>query len=180
MWTQTVSLWLTAVAALGACLAAIASLLSARATRHASDGQLFTLLHEKYATDEMLWAVRTLREWESTQGPNRFAKWGDALLRGDERAKQIDRARRYVKFYFFLPLRLYDGGLVKKRFVREVCRVAGLYTLFDVVEPLDKALSPKYDCVRYEKLRNICGTVWVEHDLPIVPPGPAPSPKPTS
>lgn len=57
----------------------------------------------------------------------------------------VDRARRYVKFYFKSIFDLYKKGKIDKQILKEILDKNGLTLLFDVVEPLEYMLTPHYD-----------------------------------
>src|SRR6266581_3008494 len=163
---------ITALTALGALLAAIGSWRSARATRRAAEGNLFSALYAEYGTPEMLRALRVLRSWKSDTGDEFEIKWKRALDASDERAHDVDGARRQVKFYFMRALRLFQAGYVSQRFLREVVAVDGVNILYDIVEPLEYALNPGYDRSGFDTLRRICGRAGTERLIPPVPVAP--------
>ncbi len=157
MNVQNFSLILTATSAVGALCAALASAYSARQTRLASEGQLFSDLYAEYGRPEMLKALRILRNWKSEKGYEFEVVWKNSLDSRNREAGEVDEARRHVKAYFMRAVRIYQAGYVSKRFVREVCSVDGINILYDVVEPLEYALNPAFDGSKFELLRKICG-----------------------
>jgi len=157
MSTASIGLGLTAISALGALFAAIAAWRSARASRDAVEAQLLSNQMEEYGADKMLYALRTLRNWKADKGDEFEGKWRKAIETDDQAAQKVDRARRTVKFYFYKALRLYQSGYVSKRFLKDVCAVDGINILYDIVEPLEYALNPRYDKNNFDSLRQICG-----------------------
>lgn len=157
MTTQDIALLLTAVSAFGAVGAAIGAHLSARATRNAAEGQLVSAFLNEYASPEMLRYLRILRIWESKQGDKFEEKWRKALESADDKALEVDQARRYVKSYFLKALRLYESSYVTEAFLKQIASVDGINIMYDIVEPLERALNPAYDKERFEKLRKLCG-----------------------
>jgi len=172
MTPEQVSLILTALSALGALGAAVAAWLSARATRHATEAQLFSVHYAEYGTPEMLRSLRVLRSWKSEQGYEFELKWKKALDAGDQRAHDVDAARRQVKFYFMKILRLYESGYVSRRFLKELAAVDGINILYDIVEPLEYALNPRFDASRFELLRKLVGCAGTGRLIAPVPPAP--------
>ncbi len=154
MEAEKVMLVLSAIGALGA---ALASAYSARQTRLAAEGQLFSNLYAEYCRQDMLDALRLLRDWKSSN-PGEFEHiWKKKLDSSDAAAYEVDKARRYVKGYFMRAVRIYQAGYASKRFVREVCSVDGINILYDIVEPIEYALNPDYDKSKFELIREICG-----------------------
>jgi hypothetical protein len=170
--TEQVNLILTAVSALGALGATIAAWRSARATSRVAEAQLFAAQYAEYGTPEMLRSLRMLRLWQSEMGDEFELKWKKALEAGDARAHDIDNARRQVKFYFMKAFRLYEAGYVSRRFLREFASVDGLNILYDIVEPLECALNPRYDASRFQMLRTLCGRAFTGHLIAPVTPAP--------
>lgn len=172
MTTQEISLVLTALSAIGALGAAIAAWLSARATKRAAEGHLFSTHYAEYGTPEMLRSLRVLRLWKSDNGDEFELNWKKALDAGEERAHDVDRARRQVKFYFLRALRLYQAGYVSRRFLKELAAVDGLNILYDIVEPLEYALNPRFDASKFELLSKLCGRPGTGRLIAPVPPEP--------
>jgi len=172
MTCDQLTLLLTAISALGALGAAVAAWFSARATTRAAEGQLFSAHYAAYGTPEMLRSLRVLRLWKFDQGDEFEVKWKKALDSGEERAREVDEARRQVRIYFFQALRLYEGGYVSRRFLREIAAVDGINILYDIVEPLEYALNASYDRSRFAKLRNLCGRARTGRLIAPVPPAP--------
>ena len=172
MDANQVTILLTAVSALGALGAALASWWSAKETRRAAEGQLLSSLYDDYGNPEMLQSLRILRSWKASTGSEFEIAWKKRLDGGDQEAHEVDRARRQVKFYFLRALRLYESGYVSKRFLQEVCAVDGINILYDIVEPLEFALNPAFDKSKFDTLQKLCGRAGTGRLIPPVPPGP--------
>lgn len=172
MTTANVTLVLTSLSALGALGAAVAAWRSARATTRAAEAQLFSAHYAAYGEPEMLRSLRVLRQWKSDNGDEFEVKWKKSLDANEDSAHEVDQARRKVKFYFFQALRLYEAGYVSKKFLKEVAAVDGVNILYDIVEPLEYALNPRFDSSRFEKLRKLCGRSRTGRLIAPVPPAP--------
>jgi hypothetical protein len=172
MVPNIITLVLITVSALGALGAAIAAWKSARETRRAAEGQLFSDFYVEYGTPEMLRSLRILRNWKANNGNEFEIAWKKKLDEDDEDAHKVDRARRHVKFYFLRALRLYESGYVSIEFLKGVCAVDGINILYDIVEPLEFALNPAFDRSKFNRLRQFCGRAGTGRLIPPVPPGP--------
>jgi hypothetical protein len=157
MTKESISLVLTAITSLLALFATIAAWRSARASKVAIEAQFLSNQMEEYGAEKMLYALRTLRNWKADKGDEFERKWRQAIEANDSAAHEVDRARRTVKFYFYKALRLYQSGYVSKRFLKDVCAVDEINILYDIVEPLEYALNPRYDKNNFDSLRKICG-----------------------
>ena len=146
---------LSAVAALGSLLAALAAWLAVRETKRASEGQLFLSLFAEYECPEMLCALRMLRN-EAEKGPGFAAEWMKALQASDSVAQEVDRARRRVQHYFLGALRLHEARYASRRLLRSLCAVDGINILYDVVEPLEAELNKHYDRLAFSTLKKLC------------------------
>ena len=172
MEPEIINLLLTGVSALGALGAAIAAAASARATRRAAEAQLFSTHYAEYGTAEMLRALRVLRVWHSDMGNEFEIKWKKALDANEERAHEVDQARRYVKFYFMKVLRLHESGYVNKRFLKELTAVDGINILYEIVEPLEFALNARFDVSKFNRLKKLCGRAGTGRLIAPVQPAP--------
>ncbi|MBN2688417.1 MAG: hypothetical protein JXR85_09625, partial [Deltaproteobacteria bacterium] len=54
--------------------------------------------------------------------------------------KDVQNARRQVKYYFFSAYDLYKRGFISPETMKIICDREGMDLLFDVVEPLEKLL----------------------------------------
>ncbi len=156
------------MSACGAVVAALAAARSARLTKKATEAQLFSSIYSKYGLPEMRLSLRRLRKWEFEKGDEFAAKWKIAFDAGDKDAHNVELASKHVRAYFLLPLRLYEASYVSKKFVKEVCLVAGRNILYDIVEALENAFNPAYDRSKIEKIRKICGRAKTKRLFPPV------------
>jgi len=157
------------ISALGAVGAAIGAFWSANATRKAAEARLLLSFLESYSDPEMLQALRELRQWRADKAEDFAKKWRAAMDALDTSAQVVDRARRKVKGYFFHALRLYEAGYTSEHFLREVASVDGVNILYDIVEPLERALNPEYDKERFQRIRDLCGRARTGRLIRLVP-----------
>lgn len=155
---------IAAVSAIFTGVAATAAWRSVRTARRAAEGGTCLRLFEKYESDRMLWALRTLRtskpsDVDVTQWA---AQWVTEMHKKEpERpqwAKDVDLARREVTGYFFWLARLYEGGLVTPSLLRTAGYIAGINLFYDVCQPLERALNPgDYPERLFDLLEKIVG-----------------------
>jgi len=155
---KTATLALTAVSAIGALGAALGAWLSAYATQRATEAQLLSTFMREYASQDMLYALRVLRNWRSNQGDEFAEKWHKALEQVSPDAQEVDQARRRVSSHFIMALHLYKSRYVKRRFLRAICDVDGINVLYDIVEPLEYTLNQGYNREGFNELRTLCGS----------------------
>jgi hypothetical protein len=85
-------------------------------------------------------------------------EWKNTKLGKDEWAKEIDNARRKVTGYFINLAQLYSDSFISANLLRTLTRHHGINVLFDVNEPLERALNPSGYAKRYfDILRKECG-----------------------
>lgn len=142
------SAMIAALTAIFTGIAAGAAWWSVRAARRAAEAAACLRLVDKYESDRMLRALRTLRTSrpESVDITAWAAQWLTEMHKDEadraQWAKEVDLARREVSGYFFWLGRLYEGGLATRRLIRTAGWVAGINLFFDVCEPLERALNP--------------------------------------
>ncbi len=148
---------LTAITAIAASFSAIAAWLSAKAIKSTTEANLYLQFLEEYSDYKMVNSLRILKNWKD-ESPNDFnEKWIENLANGDEKAQEIDKARRHVKFYFLKALKLYTSKFVSKKFIEQVIAVDGITIMFEIIQKLEYALNPEYDRSTFEKLRELNG-----------------------
>ena len=167
--TEQVSMAGTIVAAVTAVftgIAAAAAWWSASTTRRAAEAATCLRFFERYESDRMLGALRTLRTSKPLDvDVNQWAAQWTTVLQGNppQWAKDVDLARREVTGYFFSLIRLYEGGLVTRNFVWSAGYFAGINLFYDVCEPLERALNPRgYPERPFRLLEKIVGRYKAE------------------
>ena len=121
---------------------------SVRTARRAAEAAACLRLFERYESDRMLWALRTLRTSKPTDVDvtHWAAQWVTEMHKKEpdraQWAKDIDLARREVSGYFLGLTQIYDGGLVTRSLVRTAGYVAGINLFYELCEPLERALNP--------------------------------------
>ena len=184
MAAQDSALIIMALTAHGALGAALGALSSARATKKSAQAQLYTRLMEEYGENEMSEALRILsrvqrhREWQEWQELEKLLTQKEtliqeeaftqedvqdfAVLKDTEKAKffdllqdkEVDWARRHVKYYFLKILRLNDKGYLPRKLLKTLSLVDGIDVFFDIVQPLENLRNENFDNSEFEKLRK--------------------------
>jgi hypothetical protein len=143
-----VSALFAAVSALFTGVAAAGAWWSVRTARRAAEAATCLRLFERYESDRMLWALRTLRtsKPQDVDVTQWAAQWVTEMHKKEpdrqQWAKDVDLARREVTGYFFWLTRLFEGGLITPNLVRTGGYIAGINLFYDVCEPLERALNP--------------------------------------
>jgi hypothetical protein len=146
-------------AAFSACFSSRSSRTAANAAATAADAAATTLIlkfRNQYATKEMLIDLRNLRAWQDKHGSSKFAEtWRKKFEQNDQEALIVDASRRRVSHFFSSIADLHDTGLVPERIKKLLTDFDGLDVLYDVVEPLERELSPGYNRTPFETLRKL-------------------------
>jgi hypothetical protein len=148
----------TAIAACSAIAAAFSAYFSFRSSRTAENVAATTLVQryrDQYASDQMLTDLRNLRAWYDKFGSKFAETWQEKLKQNDKQARIVDCSRRRVSSFFFAILDLHDARLVPKRIEKLLADFDGFDLLYSVVEPLERELNPKYDKIRFDRLRTL-------------------------
>jgi len=69
--------------------------------------------------------------------------------------KELDEARRHVKYYFVDACELFELNLISQETCKRICSVEAKELLFDVCEPLEFATAHKWDEGFYKKIREL-------------------------
>ena len=145
---------LTAFAAAGA---AVAAWVSVHKTHQLAEGRLLRDFFEKYTSEEMSEALRTLRAWKDDCGDSFVDDYRTSLRKGESKAIEVDKARRRVSSHYRMALWLYRSKYVRKKFLIDVCGSDGYSMFFEIVEPLEFGLNPNYNKKDFICLKEICG-----------------------
>jgi len=140
-----------------AACAAIAAWRSTKATERTGLAQILMQITDAYSSPEMLSGMVNLRSWKEKH-PTDFAdKFAEMRNDRDEYAKieQIDKDRRRYSHHFYKIWLLSDRGLVNKGFVKKVAPRDQVDFLLEIIEPLEKAMNPKYDPLTFVFFRSI-------------------------
>ena len=108
-----------------------------RARRNVS-GELYLRFMSDYGSPEFCEAMRCLREWKDRHNGDFAGQWRSELAKGDSRARQVDMARRRIKYYFLPLAQLKSAGYVDEKLFHKVCEVRGVSLLLEIVKPLEK------------------------------------------
>ena len=157
---------LLAVSASGAFLAAIftavaafAAWSSVKATKRTHEATLYTQYMQQYASEQMLFALRTLRDWKDRYNVKFVEEYKKAIDNQNSPnfsdAYEVDKARRYVKNFYMSALQLFECDYVKRQFIENVTATDGIYILYEHVERLEEALQEDYKREPFKKLKEI-------------------------
>lgn len=150
----------------------IATLLQSKSLYEAD---LLAKYDEKYESQEMCDNLRLLRDFSSVQEMRDVCN----LVRTDrynedrplpiqkkgkfwESINGVDKARRAVKFYFINALDLYLEGKISQEVMRRICNKSGIHTFFNVVEPMEAYLNPRYDYTKFRRIMMLTTDIWRE------------------
>ena len=151
-----------------ATAAAVGAFLSARATRLAAQGQLFSQLLLRYSSEEMRFSLlkmesRYILRKESekefckvvkTNVRNRVNKDGPKA----EEPLGIDACRRHVSYFFRTALWLYENKrTIDLVFLRHLCGLDDFELLYAVVEHYEYEINEAYDRDSFTRLLHLSG-----------------------
>lgn len=126
---------------------------------------------QRYGSKEMLRYLQVLAKWRE-ENSDIIQRWKERdesdsnaikLMKYiiDEQAHrlvdfgELNEARRFVKRYFYDAYELFENGLISRELCKKICSEYGHELLFDVVEPLDYAVMPRYDEDEFKKIRDL-------------------------
>ena len=162
-WIMLASVGVAAISAIAAAISAYFSWRSSRAAANAATTaadvaatNLILKFRDQYASNEMFVDLCNLRARYDKYGSQSPETWRQRLKdKDDNEAQIVDASRRRVTSFFSNIIDLHDTGLVPKRIEKLLTDFAGFDLLYTIVQPLERALSPDYDKVRFDKLRAL-------------------------
>jgi hypothetical protein len=140
-----------------AACAAIAAWRSARATEKTGLAQILMQITDAYSSPEMLSGMLNLLKWQNEHQKDFAAKFAEVRRDKGEYAKikNLDEDRRRYSHHFHKIRLLSNRGLVNKSFVKKVASREQVDFLLEVIEPMERAMNPKYDHSTFDFFRNI-------------------------
>jgi hypothetical protein len=165
---------IAAVAAVAACAAAWAAMRSARCTQKSIEGGLFRSLLAEYGGEKMLHSLRLLAPQDPS--PDALSTWFTRLQQGKPEAIRVDKARRYVKYFYLNALLLYHEGYISERNLEELYKFNGIGILINLVRPMEKLHNEKSaDLPKMKEIEDFCYEKNLLHqlrdDFPVIPDG---------
>jgi hypothetical protein len=151
-----------------AMAAAIFAYRSARATRIAAQGHLFSELLLRYSSEEMRLSLLKMAYYHKLResGEGKFHERVKELVAGRineqgvtaRRLEGVDALRRRVSHFFQMVLELYENKqLIDKAFLQHICSFSGFALLFSVVEHFEQEINPAYDRASFNRLLELSG-----------------------
>lgn len=142
-----------------ALVAAVASwrsaLAASRASHHAQvavQANNLAALHDAYASSDMLDAMSKLRSWQNTYGEHFALEFQRRREVDYGSVAEIDHARRRVSHHFQKIHALLDAGLLDSSVLPHVASRGQVEFVRGVIEPLEAAISSKYDRSSFDAL----------------------------
>lgn len=127
--------------------------------KHSSDtvqAQFALEFMKDYGKPEMSESLRLLRKCKEDFKDDCASVWHKKLIDGDSSAKEIDKARRHVKFYYRDIYMLYKEKLITLKVFKLACFNAGINLLYDVVNPMGDEIDSAQE--RFiDDMKNILG-----------------------
>ena len=156
MWEAIFTWWRSLSATDWAAVAAIAAATSAiwsatatlgvflqnRTAHKAAVANLINVFSERYNSNDMAHALRSLANWYRTTADSRVADWVRGKAACDPTAITLNNHRRLVSRFYFDAARLFELGLLNRRYAREVVSNNGLNVFYLVCEPMNVAVHP--------------------------------------
>jgi len=134
------------------------------ATKDAAEATLVRAFLDDYFSQGISVALQRLRDWKEQNGDEFASAWLTRRQAGDEKAHQVDQARRTIKAYFEKTARIFSAGLIRPKILHQIAYVAGVNIYYDIVDPLERELNPGRSPETIELLKRHCGR-YIEGEL---------------
>lgn len=147
--------WISAIAAIGSCAAALFAWQSSRTSHRVAEVQLLHSFLTDYSSERMRDSLRTLRNWHALHGSSFAERWIIAFAAGDRAALEVDSARRLVHYYYVNAYKLHAAGYCSSSFLKAVTDNAGYSIFAEIVTHLDLANDPNTNVDPHRHLHAI-------------------------
>jgi hypothetical protein len=146
---------LTVVTALFTAIAALANSIQARRAAQANNVAIYLQMLESYGSPEMRDAISSLAAFwreRKTQYPNASEAYTDYFALNKDGASELRGHSRRLSAYFMNAARLYEAGIITRRFLLLLINHAGLNVFYDVAVPINLIKSPHHNSGKYAVL----------------------------
>lgn len=109
------------------------------ATKDTIHGQILLQLSRDYASDDMLQAIRQLREWKQNYEKEFVRKFIEEL--NNDIHWDCDKYRRRVSHHFYQIYLLRESGVINDDFLSTLVKQGKIDFLLEVIKPLDLAIA---------------------------------------
>lgn len=127
------------------------------ATKDAAEATLVRAFLDDYFSQGISDAMRLLQDWKAKNGDDFAAAWLKHLQASDDKARQVDQARRLVKAYFEKAARIFSAELIRPKILQKIAYVAAINIYYDIIDPLERELNPGKNAETIELLMKHCG-----------------------
>ena len=113
------------------------------ATKDTIHGQILLQLSRDYASDDMLTAIKHLRNLQKCQGENFIDNF--IAERNKNLDWEYDRYRRRVSHHFFQIYLLWESHVINHNFIETLIKQGKIDFFLEVIKPLDLAIAEKLE-----------------------------------
>ena len=142
---ENLAIWLSAISAFFAAIAALANLGQARRASQGNEVNVYLAMVERYSTEEMRKALIALAHlWLDSNG-NISSEEVKTWLNSED----LKRYSRVVNSYFINCARLYEAGLISRKLFRILIYYPGLNIFYQVSVPIGLMGNPHHNAGSY-------------------------------
>ena len=121
------------------------------ATKDTIHGQILLQLSRDYASDDMLEAIRHLREWKNRHEKDFVKKFIEELDKDFN--WKYDKYRRRVSHHFYQIYLLWESRVIKDDFITILVKQGKIDFLLDVIKPLDLAIAENLKFNKFDETK---------------------------
>jgi len=121
------------------------------ATRDTIHGQILLQISRDYASDDMLKAIKYLREWEKEHGKDFVEKFLEQLSKDID--WEYDKYRRRVSHHFYQIFLLWESRVIRESFITTLVKQGKIDFFLEVIKPLDLAIAQKLADSKFDETK---------------------------
>jgi hypothetical protein len=136
--------WVTLISIMVAAVAAIAALLTARATKNTVRARIVMDVTSEYASGRMLSAIRNVAHWQANREGEALKKAYSEEFKANKNNPEwkMDHDRRLISQHFYQIKLLNDAKVIDRRIVREVlAKENKIRLILDVIQWMEMAVA---------------------------------------
>jgi hypothetical protein len=146
---DNLAVWLSAISAFFAAMAALANLRQAGKAAEGNQVQVYLAMFNKYGAPEMRNSVLALVDFWEKHHKDVGSAFRQELSHNRENALNIRGHSRVITFYFLHAAKLYEAGTISKKLLKLMITYPGLNVFYDVAVPINLAENPRHESRKY-------------------------------
>ncbi|AOT08400.1 hypothetical protein [Pseudoalteromonas luteoviolacea] len=122
--------------------------------KRSNDAKIYLDMMDIYMSKEFKYALKAIRTAQEKEIDTFPAEWFKSHQSGEQWAKDVDDARRKVKYFYRNVAQLYNENLISFDLVKAICKPQGWRVLIELIEPMEQISNSHYNRSTYEIIKQ--------------------------